>query len=73
MRPTLPLDKMTTVEKLQTIEEIWSDLQNQPDQVPYDTADWKPLHDPYGEYPAGRLMTRLVQAMDIVAPVRLPA
>lgn len=24
----------------------------QPDQVPYDTADWKPLHDPYGEYPA---------------------
>lgn len=24
----------------------------QPDQVPYDTADWVPLTDPYGEYPA---------------------
>ncbi len=34
MRLSIPLDKMTTVEKLKVLEEIWSDLQRTPDEVP---------------------------------------
>ena len=34
MQPAIPLDKMTTVEKLKALEEIWSDLQRTPDDVP---------------------------------------
>lgn len=30
----LTLSKMTTVEKLKAMEEIWSDLQRTPDEVP---------------------------------------
>jgi hypothetical protein len=31
---TLPLDKMTTTEKLKALEDIWADLQRAPDQIP---------------------------------------
>jgi len=34
MKPMIPLDEMTTVEKLQAIEEIWVDLQRAPEEVP---------------------------------------
>lgn len=34
MKLTIPLDEMTTVEKLQTIEEIWADLQRAPEELP---------------------------------------
>ena len=30
----LPLDKMTTAEKLRVIEEVWDDLRRTPDDVP---------------------------------------
>ncbi len=30
----LPLDKMTTAEKLKALEDIWADLQRAPDDVP---------------------------------------
>lgn len=30
----LPLDKMTTEEKLQAMEALWTDLSRDPDQVP---------------------------------------
>jgi len=31
MKPILPLDQMTTAEKLQVMEEIWTDLTRNPD------------------------------------------
>lgn len=34
MRLAIPLDEMTTVEKLQAIEELWADLQRVPEEVP---------------------------------------
>jgi hypothetical protein len=34
MRLTIPLDEMTTAEKLQAIEEIWADLQRVSEEVP---------------------------------------
>ena len=34
MRISLSLDKMTVVEKLQTMEEIWSDLQKATEEIP---------------------------------------
>ena len=34
MQVSIPLDKMTTEEKLQALEEIWVDLQKTPDDVP---------------------------------------
>lgn len=34
MQVTIPLDKMTTVDKLRALEDIWSDLQRTPDEVP---------------------------------------
>lgn len=34
MKSTIQLDKMTTLEKLRVMEEIWSDLQKAPDQIP---------------------------------------
>lgn len=34
MKLTIPLDEMTTVEKLQAIEEIWADLQRVPEELP---------------------------------------
>ena len=34
MKVTMQLDKMSTAEKLQVIEEVWSDLQRSPDDVP---------------------------------------
>ena len=34
MQVTLPLDKMTTAEKLRAIEEIWDDLTRTPEDVP---------------------------------------
>jgi len=34
MQVAIPLDKMTTVDKLKALEEIWSDLQRTPDEVP---------------------------------------
>jgi hypothetical protein len=34
MRVSIPLDQMTTVEKLRVLEEVWSDLQRTPDEVP---------------------------------------
>jgi len=34
MKPTIPLDEMTTAEKLQAIEEIWAELQRLPEELP---------------------------------------
>ena len=34
MQVAIPLDKMTTADKLRTLEEIWTDLQRTPDEVP---------------------------------------
>jgi hypothetical protein len=34
MQTVIPLDKMTTVDKLRALEDIWSDLQSTPDEVP---------------------------------------
>lgn len=34
MQVPIPLDKMTTAEKLRALEEIWSDLQRTPDDIP---------------------------------------
>lgn len=34
MATVLPLDKMTTAEKLRVIEEVWADLSRQPESVP---------------------------------------
>ncbi len=34
MQVAIPLDKMTTADKLKALEEIWSDLQRTPDDVP---------------------------------------
>jgi len=34
MKLTIPLDEMTTVEKLQALEEIWADLQRVPEELP---------------------------------------
>ena len=34
MQVAIPLDKMTVVEKLQALEEIWSDLQKTPEAIP---------------------------------------
>lgn len=34
MKLTIPLDEMTTVEKLQALEEIWADLQRAPEELP---------------------------------------
>lgn len=35
MNVALPLDKMTTQEKLRVLEEIWDDLSHTPENVPY--------------------------------------
>ncbi len=34
MKLAIPLDEMTTVEKLQAIEEIWADLQRVSNEIP---------------------------------------
>jgi hypothetical protein len=34
MKLTLPLDAMTTAEKLRALEEIWADLQGAPEELP---------------------------------------
>ncbi len=34
MKPAIPLEKMTTAEKLQVMEEIWADLLRMPEEVP---------------------------------------
>jgi len=34
MQLVIPLEKMTTADKLKALEEIWSDLQRTPDEVP---------------------------------------
>lgn len=34
MQLTIPLEKMTTADKLQAIEELWNDLRRTPDEVP---------------------------------------
>ena len=34
MQVALPLDKMTVADKLRALEEIWSDLQRRPEDVP---------------------------------------
>ncbi len=34
MKLTIPLDEMTTAEKLQAIEEIWADLQRVTEEIP---------------------------------------
>jgi len=34
MQLAIPLEKMTTADKLKALEEIWSDLQRTPDEVP---------------------------------------
>jgi hypothetical protein len=46
MRPALPLDKMTTSDKLSVMEQLWDDLCREPDQVP--SPSW------HGEVLAGR-------------------
>ncbi len=38
MNVALPLDRMTTSEKLQLIETIWNDLTREPESVP--SPDW---------------------------------
>jgi len=35
MQPNVPLDQMTTLEKLRALEEIWQDLQGTPAEVPF--------------------------------------
>ena len=40
MQLAIPLDRMTTVDKLRAMEEIWSDLQRTPDDVP--SPAWHP-------------------------------
>ena len=34
MQVAIPLDKMTTADKLRALEDIWSDLQRTPGEVP---------------------------------------
>jgi len=34
METGLPLDKMTTADKLRAMEEIWADLQRNPEDIP---------------------------------------
>ena len=34
METSVPLDKMTTADKLRAMEEIWADLQRHPEDVP---------------------------------------
>ena len=34
MKPAIPLDEMTTAEKLRAMEEIWTDLQRMPEEIP---------------------------------------
>lgn len=34
MHPTIPLDKMSATDKLQVIEEVWTDLSLAPEDVP---------------------------------------
>ena len=34
MQVAIPLDKMTTADKLRALEEIWTDLQHTPQDVP---------------------------------------
>ena len=34
MKPTIPLDQMTTAENLRAIEEIWANLQRVPEEIP---------------------------------------
>ena len=34
MQVAIPLDEMTTVDKLRALEDIWADLQHAPDEVP---------------------------------------
>jgi hypothetical protein len=34
MKLTIPLDEMTTAEKLQAMEQIWADLQRVPEEIP---------------------------------------
>ena len=34
MKRAIPLDKMTTAEKLQAMEEIWTDLQRMSEEIP---------------------------------------
>lgn len=34
MKPAMPLDEMTTAEKLQAMEEIWTDLQRVAEEIP---------------------------------------
>lgn len=34
MGVTIPLDKMTTADKLQALEDLWSDLLRSPEEVP---------------------------------------
>jgi len=34
MQIAIPLDKMTTVDKLMALEQIWSDLERTPEEVP---------------------------------------
>lgn len=46
MRPALPLDKMTTSDKLSVMEQLWDDLCREPDQVP--SPSW------HGEVLSGR-------------------
>ena len=38
MQPQLPLNDMTRVEKLKTIDQIWDDLMKNPDDIP--SPDW---------------------------------
>jgi len=38
MKLAIPLDTMTTAEKLQAMEDIWLDLQRMPEKVP--SPDW---------------------------------
>jgi hypothetical protein len=38
MQPSLPLREMTRAEKLKTIDQIWDDLMQNPDEIP--SPDW---------------------------------
>lgn len=38
MKVTLPLDQMTTTEKLSVMESLWKDLSKNPDS--YESPDW---------------------------------
>ena len=49
----IPLDKMTTTDKLRVLEMIWDDLQRTPEQIPSPSWHAKVLQERQEEYEEG--------------------